>query len=1444
MTTKRTTNTVKLDGRANTLYNKMKNTKKAINDVLNTQKIMYVNDNDNDNVMKKHIGLSKNKISVNNIYKMRQYKINLRTVPASYFKSIGWRTKTEAIKTLKNYKITSILRIDDLFNLTSENVKMFFTPKETIIDRIDKLIEKHKTVKNYKIPKLKSESLTTKIDKFIKKHKKTEKIFHKNELSSLIDEGVPDVEQISKYKHDDLLERLKDEKLEFYKNIIKNNYNRGQISKVQRLNLIRELKYKRDYNDIIDKLDKSREDYIKNKVRNHKSEFDKNELERKYRTHHMEITKSKDRRKKRNLYKIELHNVKYDEDTLKKLIEDTRKQYETRRYKVNISISAILDVEGKNKDGTKITHGEWTTTKGKTITTSENVREWMGDWDNSINNTLSESNLSPIITGCSTVGMSVYLTNKNTGGNCKIEFKQMNQLGVRLNNIIKSNMYNPTNIRYCFFDCLERGGGINRRSPMTELLELTKVKGYVRTCEIKRILEHYEPANIIVHKVDEQKDEFYNNEHTQKGMMYYPNNKNKAIIKGLPVVHLLLIDNHFIYIKSSKIINKIKPSYFEKIKKVETNNDIDMTQEIKTNAIKFGTKLTITPDVIFWDVETFKDDNLHHNVYNVGILEANHNNDKRSDEQLYNETKTLYGVNAWNSFEDYIIDQYEKRLKFINMEYMTGKMLDHKLTTDILDEFKEWKNTEHVNVKITDETIKKRLYGYKKYDDKKGYKTDLDLNYVYNKLDEQNAMCVFCGLSLDNNNFSLDRIDNSKGHTIENVNCCCHTCNVSRKNLFSVDEYKQIAKYRGFMIEKYGHDDEMDDKQLYYDLVNKYKLICYAHNGSNYDHQFVLKSSRFHFESLINQGGLMSITVFKNIIQFRDTMKMTGARSLDALCKDFKLDKKYSKTSFPHEFSSVENLNYVGKVPDSKYWINEIIPDEYKNLDVFDFKKISLHYQKLDCVSLYLIWKKYYNVLNSITGLSIYNYMSSPALSYEYMISNSPSDIEYVVNKDVDHFIRESIQGGRTFPQKPRFNSKHYELLKGFEQMTEEEKKTVYNQIDDYLTDMDACSLYPSSMYLNEYPIGKPYWVNDLDKLNNELMNGIYNKHSIIEFESTFPNKQIITPLLSSKAETLKYTLEDQKYIKTSVDIMEAIKYNKMKITKIYRALEWKDSEYIFRGTIKKLFDGRLQAKIEGNDALQFGLKTVMNSGYGKMSERIKEDKAMFINDLNKFDQWLMEDKIKEFDISNNFDQVFIRKELRNYEIKINKPAHLGAFILAYSKKIMNEAIDKMGGFRDWKDAFYYTDTDSVHIHINQLKYLQENTDLIGENMGQLHDDVDILKDGKIIRAVFVRPKVYIDEIIGYDKEGKIQIKYHRRCKGVKKDLVDKMKVDDFEDMLCGKVKSFDMKLFKRDYKHFDKPAVETFTQKKEINKTSWKGRKLDLYKNYYAPIGSSYADH
>jgi hypothetical protein len=116
----------------------------------------------------------------------------------------------------------------------------------------------------------------------------------------------------------------------------------------------------------------------------------------------------------------------------------------------------------------------------------------------------------------------------------------------------------------------------------------------------------------------------------------------------------------------------------------------------------------------------------------------------------------------------------------------------------------------------------------------------------------------------------------------------------------------------------------------------------------------------------------------------------------------------------------------------------------------------------------------------------------------------------------------------------------------------------------------------------------------------------------------------------------------------------------------------------------------------------------------------------------------------------------------------------------------MNECINTFDGFTDWNKTFYYTDTDSFMIHHNQVKELEEKRpDLIGKKMGQFHDDIDEVENGKVIEAVFVRPKLYFLKVVGYSKnENKLVIVNHVRAKGIPKKFRDQLTIEDFKGML------------------------------------------------------------
>jgi hypothetical protein len=62
--------------------------------------------------------------------------------------------------------------------------------------------------------------------------------------------------------------------------------------------------------------------------------------------------------------------------------------------------------------------------------------------------------------------------------------------------------------------------------------------------------------------------------------------------------------------------------------------------------------------------------------------------------------------------------------------------------------------------------------------------------FEYCKIFENDPPCIYCGLLIRATGSGLDRIDNSKDYTIDNVNPCCGTCNDIRGDNLTVEEMK------------------------------------------------------------------------------------------------------------------------------------------------------------------------------------------------------------------------------------------------------------------------------------------------------------------------------------------------------------------------------------------------------------------------------------------------------------------------------------------------------------------------------------------------------------------------------------------------------------------------------------------------------------------------------
>jgi hypothetical protein len=158
------------------------------------------------------------------------------------------------------------------------------------------------------------------------------------------------------------------------------------------------------------------------------------------------------------------------------------------------------------------------------------------------------------------------------------------------------------------------------------------------------------------------------------------------------------------------------------------------------------------------------------------------------------ETKTLL---EWCEIYDLNYTRTRRRYFLKNRtseEVLFGKIYSRKLKV-IQD--KRLLCTQELRNKIS-----KMLSSYKCRDKRKGYEFKMSFDDLY---DIVHKPCVYCG---DNRNIGCDRLDNNRGHSLDNVVPCCYTCNVMKSDIWSYEEMREIGKVVNLIKMKKQINDE------------------------------------------------------------------------------------------------------------------------------------------------------------------------------------------------------------------------------------------------------------------------------------------------------------------------------------------------------------------------------------------------------------------------------------------------------------------------------------------------------------------------------------------------------------------------------------------------------------------------------------------------------------
>lgn len=150
-----------------------------------------------------------------------------------------------------------------------------------------------------------------------------------------------------------------------------------------------------------------------------------------------------------------------------------------------------------------------------------------------------------------------------------------------------------------------------------------------------------------------------------------------------------------------------------------------------------------------------------------------------------------------------------KRKKILKISETEKKTLREKSQIELLN--KLYLNQDYSGISFIEKEVKRKITSYKNQDIKKNkYNKEKLITYeeCLKKLVISKLKCYYCKKNclvyyenkLQENQWTLDRLDNSIGHEAKNVVVCCYKCNVKRGKI-NDEKFKftkQLRVVKGF----------------------------------------------------------------------------------------------------------------------------------------------------------------------------------------------------------------------------------------------------------------------------------------------------------------------------------------------------------------------------------------------------------------------------------------------------------------------------------------------------------------------------------------------------------------------------------------------------------------------------------------------------------------------
>ena len=638
------------------------------------------------------------------------------------------------------------------------------------------------------------------------------------------------------------------------------------------------------------------------------------------------------------------------------------------------------------------------------------------------------------------------------------------------------------------------------------------------------------------------------------------------------------------------------------------------------------------------------------------------------------------------------------------------------------------------------------------------------------------------------------------------VGCAYYPAWYERGSLFGDNEPRYLT---------FTGDDCM---KQFYDFLgcDELKHIKYinAYNGANFDHYYLFQEmlkvqSDKVGKYILNNGQLLTATIQgKKLWDLNRHLVGTLAQNLESNnCQIVKGELDHD-TSTRWEVTSPERREKC---------------EEYLKCDVMGLMELT------EIMNDTIQEKFSFNMYQFVTFSSMCDKVWSQRFLRKGWKCEKPKPHKEKV-------FRECIIGGRTTKFKKHFKSKQLEEYKA--------GLISYEEITDYIFDLDVVSLYPQIMKVKKYPVGESIYISSYEQFERldykKKINKAERMHDKLGmyYVRYKANKSLLVPPIGRKVDKddngrkvrkLMWDLEDGEGWMSSVDIKNAEKrgYIFDRDFDDFQGYYWEKSEYIFKDYIEYMYKAKASAK-KGTPAYLLA-KIGLNSLYGKQLQSTIREKSTIVKNAGGFWKILKDNTILSMTQVGKTWVVNYQpfaEESEDTAMNASKATQNGVFILAYSRELMLEYYDKCGN--DIENMMSYCDTDSMNIHSSLLKQYGGVFE-INKELGGMDDDVG----GKVMEAIWIAPKMYSFNYIS--KEDK-KLDYHYRGKGVPNKLLT---WDAFEKMKEGQSQDFVKKFqfrkintslnssdVKNGFEHFSTTQEKNIL--KTVNKEEWAGR--DFY--------------